>query len=82
MENRDYADLERTDIATYNFRGWTVIRFWKQDSYDGMKFAMQFQKQDNCIFCPDDYKLMSEFMHQCYLYTQNQVDDVKHVRVS
>lgn len=83
-DDRDHADLERDDIAVYNFRGYSVIRFWKRQAHDGMKHAMLFVPENaySCIYCPDDYRLMAEFLQECYRFCRGEVDDVKHVRVS
>lgn len=82
-EHRDYADTQRDDIAVYNFRGYTVLKFWKRNADDGMKFALYFPEGANmCVFCTDDYKLMAEFLQECYKFCRGEVDDVKHVCVS
>ena len=82
-EDRDLKDLERNDIAVYNFRGYTVLRFWKINATDGMSKALEFGKNANhCIFCPDDYKLMAEFLQECYRFCKSEIGDVKHVCVS
>lgn len=82
-ENRDYADLERTDIAVYNFRGYTVLRFWKKDAEDGMAKALEFGKNANhCSFIPDDFHLMSKFLEDCYAFCKGELKDIEHVSVS
>lgn len=83
IEERDYADLERKDIAVYNFRGYTVLKFFKTDASDGYAKALEIGKNANmCCFCPLDYKLMSEFLMECYKFCKKEVDNVEHVTVS
>lgn len=75
-EPRDYDDFNRKDIAIYNFRGYTVLKFWKKDAPDGMKFALKWgDDANNCCFIPSDFKYMREFLDKCYAFTQDETKD-------
>jgi hypothetical protein len=75
-DERQYQDLNRTDIATYNFRGYRVILFEKQSKrlYFG-------SNHDQCNFIVEDLKLMSEFLDRCYKYAKGEIEDVTHIKV-
>lgn len=76
-DDRDYADLRREDVAVYNFRGYTVLRFYKETK------ELQIGQEGNmCCFCPDDYRLMSKFLDDCYKYTQGEITKIDHVEVN
>lgn len=75
-DNRDYADLRRTDIAVYSFRGYTVLKFDKESKQLSIgKYA------DMCCFVESDLKYMSRFLEQCYLYSTGVCDNIDHVSV-
>jgi hypothetical protein len=76
MGDRDYADLQRTDIAVYNFRGYTVVRFHKE------KKQLEFGKDCNmCCFITEDLRLLAHFLEQCYLFANGVITDISHVEV-
>lgn len=77
MSERDYADLDRDDIAVYNFRGYTVMSFNKET------FKLEMGKNAHlCSFITEDIKNLSEFLDNCYLYTQGMKEYLKHVEVN
>lgn len=76
-DERDYADFNRTDIAVYNFRGYTVLKFHKETK------QLEIGKHANmCCFIPADLLAMAQFLEKCYLYTSGVEKDVDHVEVS
>lgn len=76
-DNRDYADLKNTNIAVYNFRGYTVLRFDKD------KKTLEIGKHaEMCCFIDRDFQLMAQFLEQCYLFTTGMTKDVAHVEVN
>jgi hypothetical protein len=76
-DSRDYSDLQRTDIAVYNFRGYTVLKFYKENK------QLEIGKHaDMCCFISADLLAMAQFLEQCYLYTNGTIDNVEHVEVN
>ena len=73
-DNRDYADLNNPEIAVYNFRGYTVLKFIKKD-----KSFLVGKNANMCSFIPSDYKYMSEFLMKCYQFCQGEIPDVESV---
>jgi hypothetical protein len=74
--SRNYSDLRRTDIAVYNFRGYTVLKFNKENK------QLEIGKHaDMCCFISTDLLAMAQFLEQCYLYTGGTIADVEHVEV-
>lgn len=77
QDYRDYKDLENLNIAVYNFRGYTVLKFDKKTKY------LEIGTNANmCHLIADDLKLMTEFLNNCYMFTQDQVEDVKHIKAN
>lgn len=75
-DNRDYADLHRTDIAVYNFRGYTVLKFDKTTK------QLEIGKHANmCCFIAQDFKLMAKFLEDCYMFTNGLTTELPHVEV-
>lgn len=75
-DDRDYSDLQRTDIAVYNFRGYTVLKFKKETK------ELEFGKHANmCSFIKDDFKKMAQFLDNCYNYSAGLIENVDHVEV-
>lgn len=75
--DRDYKDLENPDLAVYNFRGYTVLRFYKG------KKELEFGDDANmCRFIPDDYSGMAEFLLECKRFIEGEVEDVASVGVN
>jgi hypothetical protein len=75
-DNRDYDDLLRGDIAVYNFRGYTVLKFNKETH------ELEFGKHANmCSFINDDLRLMAHFIEQCYLFATGVITEIEHVSV-
>lgn len=76
-DRRDYNDLERTDIAVYNFRGYTVLRFNKE------RKELEIGKDANmCAFIKDDLLQMSKFLDDCHKFSIGLLPDVNHVEVN
>lgn len=76
-DNRDYADLKRDDIAVYNFRGYTVLKFTKETGeLEIGKYA------DMCSFIKSDLKQMSEFLENCYMFSMGIRPELDHVEVN
>lgn len=75
-DNRDYSDLQRNDIAVYNFRGYTVLKFNKETK------QLEFGKHANmCAFINDDLKLMAKFLEDCYMFSTGLLKELNHVEV-
>lgn len=75
-DNRDYADLKRTDIAVYNFRGYTVLKFNKETK------ELEIGKHAYmCSFIKDDFRLMAQFLENCYMFTTGLTTELPHVEV-
>lgn len=75
--NRDYADLQNDNIAVYNFRGYTVLKFDKETK------TLEFGKDANmCAFVDEDLFYMAKFLDDCYKFTQGQIPDINHVEVN
>lgn len=76
MSNRDYADLNNPNIAVYNFRGYTVLKFNKESG------ELEFGKHANmCSFIKSDLNLMSRFLEQCYLFATGVIKEIDNVEV-
>lgn len=74
--NRDYGDLHRTDIAVYNFRGYTVLRFNKETK------ELEIGKHANmCSFISEDLRLMAKFLEDCHMFTAGLLKELNHVEV-
>lgn len=76
-DGRDYKDLENKDIATYNFRGYTVLRFHKKE-----KRLEIGENANHCCFIAEDYLLMAEFLTNCHEFCTQLAVDVENVEVS
>jgi hypothetical protein len=75
-EDRDYDDLKRDDIAVYNFRGYTVLKFNKEHK------SLEFGKHaDMACFIKEDLLLMSNFLRECYDFSQGYRAEISHVEV-
>jgi len=75
-DNRDYSDLQRTDIAVYNFRGYTVLKFNKETK------DLEIGKHaDMCCFIKDDLDAMSKFLRECYEFSMGWKTEINHVEV-
>ena len=75
--DRDYEDLLNKEIAVYNFRGYTVLKFEKKTK--SLDFG---ENASMCNFIPADYKLMSEFLDKCYRFCKGELLDIESVEVN
>ena len=73
--SRDYIDLSNDKIAVYNFRGYTVLRFYKETK------TLEIGEDANmCSFINDDLKQMSQFLANCWAFAEghtNQLDNME-----
>lgn len=75
-DQRDYSDLKRTDIAVYNFRGYSVLKFNKETK------ELEFGEHANmCSFIDDDLRLMARFLDDCHNFSIGVTDVLDHVEV-
>lgn len=75
--DRDYSDFQDKNLAIYNFRGYTVLRFYKDK-----KFLQFGENAELCEFVPDDFKLMSEFLNNCYKFSVGEISDIENIEVN
>jgi hypothetical protein len=83
MEERDEKDLQNPEIAVYNFRGYTAIRYYKNPENPRWKGELEFgDNAKMCSFIPEDYLMMARFLEECYKHRTGEVEDVKNVEVN
>ena len=76
-DNRDYDDLKRTDIAVYNYRGYTVLYFDKETKE--LKIG---KNADMCWLIKDDMREMAKFLTNCYKFSKGKIKEIEHVEVN
>lgn len=74
---RDYADLNRTDIATYNHRGYRLV--WL-DKEKGEVFFSEHSKE--CYLGSDDMLGIAQFLIRCFEYCTGTINEIDHVEVN
>lgn len=75
-DNRDYDDFKNPDLAVYNFRGYTVIRFNKK-----LEEIEIGQNAYLCGFTKDDLFLIASFLLDCLKFIRGYSNDVKNIEV-
>lgn len=77
FDERDYDDLKRDDIAVYNFRGYTVLKF------DKGNFSLEVgQNATMCSLIVADFALMAKFLDDCAKFSKGKIEEVEHVEVN
>lgn len=76
-DKRDVDDLKDPNLAVYQFRGYTVLKFNKAEKT--LKFG---DDANQCKFVDDDYSAMARFLMQCLAYRVGVAEDVKNTIVN